>query len=150
MKTMKTTYKVIVAGSRGITQYELVAHWLDRILANKLISHDVVIVCGMCRGPDMHGYRYAKERNLSKPIEMPADWDNINQVPNHNRRVAGHVRNAEMGKVADAAIVFVLDDSSGSSGMVSIMKRLKKLVTVLTIKTKETDYIEVVDVVNYK
>ena len=52
-------FKVIVAGGRGFNNYKGLSDSLDYLLKN--INDDIQIVCGMARGADRLGERYAKE-----------------------------------------------------------------------------------------
>ena len=101
--------KVIVAGSRGFVNYPLMKAELDAIL-----KKEDVIVCGMARGADLNGRRYAKERGL-KVIEMPADWEKYGKS-------AGYRRNMEMAKIAECAIIFWDGKSRGSRHMINIAR----------------------------
>ena len=111
--------KVIIAGSRTITDYNLVklavekSGWFDEITE---------IVSGCARGVDQLAIRFAKEHNI--PIaKFPADWDK-------HGRGAGYIRNAEMGKYGDALIAVIKDDSPGTTNMVKVMDKKGKLVFV--------------------
>ena len=97
--------RVIIAGSRTITDYGCVA---DAI--NKSGFDITEVVCGMASGVDSLGERYAKEHGI--PVAYyPADWDV------HGRR-AGYIRNIEMAKNADALIAIIKDDSPGTMHMI--------------------------------
>lgn len=51
-------FKVIVAGGRDFNNYKGLSDSLDYLLKN--INDDIQIVCGMARGADRLGERYAK------------------------------------------------------------------------------------------
>ena len=99
--------KVIVAGGRDFSDYDLLKQTLNRLLMYKLPN--VEIVCGKARGADTLGECYAKELGL--PIAyFPADWDQFGKA-------AGYIRNKEMAKYADACVIFWDGQSKGSKHM---------------------------------
>lgn len=115
--------KCIIAGSREITDYNMVC----KAIANSKFKITEV-VCGMAGGVDSLGKRWAEENNI--PIKpFPADWNNING-PNVRIKynvqgnpynvLAGFIRNEQMAKYADAAIILIKNDSSGSKHMLDI------------------------------
>jgi hypothetical protein len=107
--------KVIIAGSRHMpfSAYPLIQQAVDKSGFN--ITE---VVCGMARGADMFGAKWAYENKI--PVKkFPADWDK-------HRKAAGYIRNAEMAQYADAAIIFIWDGSNGSTDMDRKMRSLKK------------------------
>ena len=52
-------FKLIIAGGRDFNNYDGMSKCLDRLLKN--INDNIEIVCGMARGADRLGERYAKE-----------------------------------------------------------------------------------------
>jgi hypothetical protein len=93
--------RTIVAGSRGITDYERVARAIEA--APWTITE---VVSGRARGVDQLGERWAQEHGI--PVKLfPADWDT------HGRR-AGFIRNGQMAQYAQAVIA-VWDGSSGGT-----------------------------------
>lgn len=114
--------KCVIAGSRDITNYELVrdaftlCDWSDRIDE---------IVSGEARGVDTLGERVSDEFGL-KLARFPADWS--------KGRVAGHIRNEQMAKYCDMAIIVMKSGGSpGSNNMIKQMKKLKKPVIVYEV-----------------
>lgn len=107
--------KVIIAGSRHMspTLYPLIQRAVDES------GFEVdEVVCGMARGADTLGARWAREHDV--PVaEFPADWDRYG-------RAAGPMRNKQMAEYADALIVFIWDGSRGSANMLQRMERLRK------------------------
>ncbi len=98
--------KVIIAGSRDLNNYGLVVEHIVK-------SHFKIteIVCGMCRGPDLLGKKYAEENNI--PVkEFPADWENLGNS-------AGPTRNKAMAEYADALILVWDGKSKGSFNMLN-------------------------------
>lgn len=110
--------KVIVAGSRSFKDYDLLCKRLDFYFANIT----PIIVCGEAKGADTLGRKYAEEHGY-KVISMPADWS--------KGRNAGYVRNAQMGAIADSAVVFWNGTSSGTKHMIEVMKEFNKPVKVV-------------------
>ena len=114
-------FRVIIAGSRSFDDIELMVEKMDYLLENK---DDVEVVCGCARGADELGYRYAILRGYNIK-EFPADW-------NRYGKSAGYIRNSEMAKYADAAVVFWDGQSKGSKHMIDLMKSEKKPVKVVS------------------
>lgn len=110
---MTEEYKTIVAGSRGILSYMEVVKAIED--APWEISE---VVCGGAVGPDSLGERWARVNGI--PIKMmKADW-------NKHGSAAGPIRNAEMAKYADRAIVVWDGESPGSKNMIKEMNKLGK------------------------
>jgi len=107
-------YRICVAGGRDITDYSLVKEELDEALTD-LPLEDVEIVCGMCEGVDMLGYRYAVERGIAIK-EMPADWKTF-------KRSAGPIRNLAMVRYSNRLFVFWNGKSKGSKDILKAAKR---------------------------
>jgi hypothetical protein len=104
--------KVIIAGSRNFVDYKLLCETCDYMLQNKT---DIEIVSGRAKGADLLGEKYAKERG-HKIKEFPAAWDAYGKS-------AGYIRNEEMAKYADAAIVFWDGNSKGSKHMINLAEK---------------------------
>lgn len=99
---------VIIAGTRDFDDYDLLAWVMDTEL---LIDIDQV-VCGMARGADELGAKWAKENDI--PVaEYPADWDKFGKS-------AGYRRNEEMAENADACIAFWDGESRGTKHMIDL------------------------------
>lgn len=104
-------FKVIVAGSREFSDYDFLKNKLNHLLKNKT---DICILCGMARGADMLGKRYAEEYGLH--IEYyPADWEK-------DGKSAGYLRNILMAENADALVAFWDGKSKGTKHMIDIAK----------------------------
>lgn len=119
--------KVIIAGSRHMpfSMYPLIGQAVE-----KSGFQVTEVVCGMARGADMFGAKWARENGI--PIaKFPAKWDEYGLK-------AGPIRNAEMGQYADAAIIFIWDGSRGSADMERKMRALKK--PVFTVWNGDIDY----------
>jgi hypothetical protein len=104
--------KVIIAGSRIIKDYEL----LERAI-KKSKFEITEVVCGMAKGVDSLGLKWAEEHNV--PVKkFPADWEKFGKG-------AGMIRNQQMAEYADCAIVIHLK-TKGSINMINRMKELNK------------------------
>lgn len=108
-------FRVIIAGGRDFNNYEGLAQVMDRLLVN--VTDEIQIVCGMARGADRLGERYAKERGYSIRY-FEADWD-------EHGRAAGYIRNEEMAKNADALVAFWDGQSKGTRHMIETAQRYK-------------------------
>lgn len=105
--------KVIIAGSRGITDYEMIERAVE---SSKFVITEVV--SGTARGVDTLGEEWAINHFI--PISrFPADW-------NTHGKSAGYKRNLKMGEYADALIAIWDGKSPGTKHMIDIMKKLNK------------------------
>lgn len=107
----KETVRVVVAGSRDFSDYDL----LKRKLAGLTRLNDVEIVSGGARGADALGERFAKEFNLPLKV-FPAQWTLYGKA-------AGPIRNAKMAKYAAEAdrgylVAFPVGESRGTRDMI--------------------------------
>jgi len=107
--------KIIIAGSRTITNYHYVktvmkqSGWLDDI---------TVIVSGCAAGVDTIALKYAENFDITT-AEFPADWKKYGKG-------AGYHRNVEMAQYADRLIAIQQNFSKGTDHMVQTMLNLKK------------------------
>ena len=106
-------FRVIIAGSSGFNDYPLLASTMDTLLQN--ITVPIVVICGMARGADLLGERYALDRGFQVQ-RFPADWDK------YGKR-AGYIRNEEMAKNADALVAFWDGESHGTKHMIELANR---------------------------
>lgn len=105
--------KVIIAGSRGVTDYDLIK------LAVNGCPYDITeVVSGTARGADKLGELWAHENNI--PIkQFKPEWDKFGKF-------AGYYRNKQMGNYADALIAIWDGQSKGTKQMIDYMVGLKK------------------------
>ena len=108
-------FKIIIAGSRTFNNYEFLKTKINYLISNK--NCDIIIVSGNAIGADRLGERYAKEYGY-KVIKYVPDWDK------YGKR-AGFIRNEEMAKIANAAVIFCVNKSSGSMHMIKTAKKHK-------------------------
>lgn len=131
------TFKVIVAGGRDFTDYQLLKSKLDRILSNK---KKIQIVSGACNtgkltynrpdgtavcGADGLGEKYAAEKGHDVKY-FPANWDKFG-------RSAGMIRNGEMADYTGSEgglIAFWDGKSKGTSDMIKQAKEKGMKVSV--------------------
>lgn len=97
--------KVIIAGSRAVTDYETVRQAIVR--SGFPVTH---VISGAARGVDQLGERWAKDHALPL-LRMPADWTTYG-------RSAGYRRNEDMAGVADALIAIWDGHSPGTRHMI--------------------------------
>ncbi len=109
--------KIIIAGGREFTQYEILKKVCDHMLSKVQDLSTITIVSGGARGVDKMGERYAQERGIPCVI-FKADWDNLGKS-------AGYKRNQEMADYASHLIAFWDGKSRGTKHMIDIAKRDK-------------------------
>lgn len=116
-------YKLIVAGGRDFTDYNWAKREIIRLGTVELKDYAVSIVCGMARGADAMGLRFAEEHGVVVH-KFYADWDGLGKS-------AGHARNRDMGNFADGLLAFWDGRSRGTKGMIEYMRYLDKDVRVI-------------------
>lgn len=105
--------KVIIAGSRTITDYETLKS------AIKLSEFKIIeVVSGGAIGVDALGERFAKTNNILL-TRILANW-------NFYGKAAGFIRNNEMSVYADALIAIWDGRSKGTKHIIESMKFLNK------------------------
>ena len=124
----KPEFRVILAGTRDFSDYQLLRDKCDAILSSKRQDCNIIIVSGTARGADRLGERYAKERGFQLR-QFPADWLN-------DEKKAGPIRNAKMADNADALIAFWDGESRGTKNMIETAKR--KGLVIRTIDTNRS------------
>jgi hypothetical protein len=103
-------FRVIIAGSRGFNDYAALCAYADKMLSRKAQEGQIIIVSGHCRGADLLGEQYARERGYGIDLH-PADWQRYDTA-------AGPIRNKEMAAAAHALIVFWDGKSRGTKSMI--------------------------------
>jgi predicted Rossmann fold nucleotide-binding protein DprA/Smf involved in DNA uptake len=116
-------FKVIIAGSRGFSNYKLLREQCNKYLREKRKTSNVIIVSGHARGADTLGEKYAQDEGFALEI-YPAQWDKFGKR-------AGYRRNEQMAEVADALIAFWDGSSRGTKHMIDIMNEKNLLVRVV-------------------
>jgi hypothetical protein len=113
--------KVIIAGSRDITDYNLI---LKAVKEARFVITEVV--CGGARGVDRLGKEFAEKNHISIKFFIP-DWDG-------KGKAAGHIRNREMVDYADALIAIWDGKSAGTKGMIDYATKKGLKVYVMIYK----------------
>jgi hypothetical protein len=112
--------RVIIAGSRGITDAETVALAVEESNFNP-----TVVISGTAKGIDQLGEDWATLHNI--PIEQfPADWKQYGKA-------AGMIRNEAMATKAEALVAIWDGESKGTKNMIALAKKYKLKTYVLTI-----------------
>ena len=104
--------KLIVAGSRAVTDYSLVASAIDELVENELSI--TAIIDGTARGVDMLASRYAAEHGIEN-IRVPAEWKRYG-------RGAGRLRNIRMAEMGNVLLALWDGKSSGTKSMIEAAK----------------------------
>ena len=112
--------KVIIAGSRGFSDFQLMYEKCEEVLANR---DDVEIVSGTAKGADKMGEHYASLKGF-KVKQFPADWEKYGKS-------AGYKRNLEMAEYSDVLIAFWDGSSRGTKHMIDLANSKKIIVHVI-------------------
>lgn len=120
-------FRVIIAGSRAFTDYNLLKNKCDFYLQRKLLdpNTEVIVISGGASGADTLGEKYAKERNL-RVERYNADWKKYGKS-------AGYRRNKQMAEVGNALIAFRSGyaENKGTDNMINVARSEKLLVRVV-------------------
>ena len=122
-------FKVIIAGSRGFSNYKLLKGKCNEYLREKRKEYNIIIISGGARGADFYGEKYAQDEGFSLEV-FPANWNKFGKS-------AGFRRNEQMAEVADALIAFWDGKSNGTKHMIEIMENKKLLVRVVNYETSD-------------
>lgn len=120
-------FKVIIAGSRGFSNYKLLREQCNKFLREKRKTSNIIIVSGHARGADTLGEKYAQDEGFALEI-YTAQWKKLGKQ-------AGYRRNEQMAEVADALIAFWDGSSKGTKHMIDIMNEKNLLVRVVEYET---------------
>lgn len=122
-------FKVIIAGSRGFSNYKLLKEKCNEYLREKRKEYNIIIISGGARGADTFGEKYAQDEGFSLEV-FPANWNKFGKS-------AGFIRNEQMAEIADALIAFWDGKSHGTKHMIEIMENKKLLVRVVNYETSD-------------
>ena len=122
-------FKVIIAGSRGFSNYKLLKEKCNEYLREKRKEYNIIIISGGARGADTLGEKYAQDEGFSLEVFL-ANWNKFGKS-------AGFRRNEQMAEVADALIAFWDGKSNGTKHMIEIMENKKVLVRVVNYETSD-------------
>lgn len=117
-KTYK--YRIIVAGGRKFTDFDLLCEKLDKLLSN-LDKSEILIIAGGAKGADTLAVTYAISRGIKYHIEY-AQWNLPNGLTDYS---AGHTRNVKMASMATHLVAFWDGRSSGTKDMLEIARICK-------------------------
>jgi hypothetical protein len=109
--------KIIIAGSRTITDYDLVKSTIEK---SGWLPKITVIISGGARGVDTLALKFAKEHNITT-VKFLADWKK-------HGKSAGYIRNKEMADYADRLIALHWNFSKGTNHMIDTMLKSNKKV----------------------
>ena len=122
-------FKVIIAGSRGFSNYKLLKEKCNEYLREKRKQYNIIIISGGARGADTLGEKYAQDEGFSLEV-FPANWNKFGKS-------ASFIRNEQMAEIADALIAFWDGKSHGTKHMIEIMENRKLLVRVVNYETSD-------------
>jgi hypothetical protein len=120
---------VIIAGTRTFDDYDRLKADCDRILLDVYPNDEhITIMSGGASGAGTLGERYAAEKDYAV-IHYRADWTN-------HGKAAGPIRNSEMVRDCDYAIVFWDSQSRGTLDLIKKLNTADKPRAVVFIQTK--------------
>ncbi len=122
-------FKVIIAGSRGFSNYKLLKEKCNEYLREKRKGYNIIIISGGARGADALGEKYAQDEGFSLEV-FPANWNKFGKS-------AGFRRNEQMAEVADALIAFWDGKSHGTKHMIEIMENKNLLVKIVNYEASD-------------
>ena len=115
---------VVIGGYRNFEKYEIFKSFVDSCLV-ELDLKEITIHSGHCKGVDLMGEQYAKEKGLLLEV-YPAEWKKYGKA-------AGPIRNKQMVEKADIVIAFVCERAKGTKNLIAQAKKLDKKVFVKEI-----------------
>ena len=113
---------LIVAGGRDFTNYRLLKEKLDFLLSNT-DKEEVTILCGMAKGADLLGKRYADENEIDV-WEYLANWEKYGKS-------AGYLRNSDMADAGTHLVAFHNGISRGTKHMIDLATKKGLIVRVI-------------------
>jgi hypothetical protein len=105
--------KIIIAGSRDITDYSVIESGMKKISKKYLkdvLPHGLTILSGCARGVDTLAIQWAETHNADVH-KYPANWS-------HFGKSAGYRRNDQMAKHGDLLVAFWDKKSKGTKHMI--------------------------------
>jgi hypothetical protein len=128
--------KIIIAGSRSITDYAVVCHAIGQTLSALGIMSlaGMEVVSGKAGGVDTLGEKWADENHIPV-IPFPAAWDDLvtppvkiktNKWGKQYNALAGFNRNAKMADYAHYLLAVWDGKSPGTNHMIRCMVERKK------------------------
>lgn len=111
---MQNEYRVIIAGVRNFSDYELLKEKCDEFL-QVLTDKVIIVLSGHASGTYSLGERYAQEKGY-KIESYPADWKRYGKD-------AGNIRNGQMINAADALIAFWDGKSKAAKNVIDFARQ---------------------------
>jgi|SRR3984957_20973461 len=116
--------RIIIAGSRDFTDYNLLERTMDNLTA-KLDT--VVILSGAAKGADELGEKWAF-KNWFRVERFHADWHT-------HGKAAGHIRNSEMIAASpDCLVAFHKNNSPGTRDIIDKAKKAGLIVKIIVVE----------------
>ena len=108
--------KILIAGSRGITNSEVVKKAIADAIA-EFEDEDFMLVSGGAKGVDTIAEEYARENNKPMLVVKPNYTKYF-----HNPKIAPRKRNESMVRMADKAIIIWDGKSNGTRHAIDLVK----------------------------
>lgn len=115
-------HKIMVCGSRSITDRDLIFKWIENYISN-FKDDKIYIIEGEARGVDSIAKDYALINHYDI-IPFPANWSKYG-------RAAGIIRNEEMVKACDACLIIWDGTSKGTKNDIDLCKKYHKAYAVI-------------------
>ncbi len=137
--------KIIIAGSRDITDYK---HVEDAMRLSNAANKVTEVISGGARGVDTLAIAWAKKHKIPFKV-MKADWNNLDvpgaiifvrpgEEEGYYNANAGKQRNEDMGRYGDACVAIWNGVSGGTKHMIEFMKGLGKKVYVHKVQIERS------------
>lgn len=123
-----------VTGSRKLNDEKRVCKLISSVLLESGWPRPQGVISGGAWGVDQAVEYWAKVHNIPFK-EIKADWEQYGKA-------AGAIRNRILADTCSHAIMFSLDDSSGTKNMIKHIKALDKPHVVIYFKNKKFHYID--------
>ena len=137
----KECYRIIIAGSRTFSDYNLMKEKLDPYIKElKKENKKIEIISGMAQGADLLGEKYAMENDILC-IRMPAKWAIYGKSAGFRRNEC-MCRYASFGK--GVLFAFWDGESRGTKHMIQISSDAKLELHVVMISENEYGVVDVV------
>lgn len=120
--------RLIIAGSRTATDYELV---LTALAISGFMKKVQEVVSGGAKGADKNGEKWAKRCGIPCKV-FPADWEKYGKK-------AGYLRNYHMAQYANALLAIWDGQSKGTKNMIDEAKRKGLSVYVYRLDGEEDE-----------
>lgn len=119
--------KIAIVGSKIFDDYNIFQNYINKIFKN-IDRKDIEIISGGAKGADSLAERFAKENNIKIKIIYP-EW-------NKYGKQAGYLRNIQIIKESDMAIIFWDGKSKGTKHDIDLCEKYKKLYFVYRFDLK--------------